>query len=73
MPVQIEELKLPHAKEMSALRADLNEIKTALLADSKPRAHWGDFDNKKNTTEWGIGSEAMRLFKEIKKDVRNVN
>ena len=47
LPAQIEELKFTHAKEMSAMRADLNEIKTALLSNSKPRVHWGNFDAKK--------------------------
>ena len=37
LPDQIEEMKLSHQREMSALRADLNEIKTAILG--KPGAH----------------------------------
>ena len=37
LPEQIEEMKLSHKREMSALRADLNEIKTAILG--KPGAH----------------------------------
>ena len=46
MPAQIQELKLTHAKEMEAMRADLNEIKTA-LSDSKPCVRWENFDTKK--------------------------
>ena len=66
LPAQIEELKLTHAKEMSALLADLNKIKTALLADSKPCAHWGDFDKKKHD-EMGNRQRGHETFQRNKK------
>ena len=71
LPAQIEELKLTHAKEMSAMRVDLNEIKTALLSNVKPRAHWDDLEKEKMGVREGIG-EAKKVFEGIKKGVQNV-
>ena len=67
LPVQIEELKLTHEKEMSALRADLHEIKTALLADIKPHAHLNDNLDAKKSEDTYNRPRGQRGFRRYRK------
>ena len=67
MPAQIEELKLTHEKEMSALRADLHEIKTALLADIKPHVHLNDNLDAKKSEDTYNRPRGQRGFRRYRK------
>ena len=62
VPVQLTELKLTHEKEMSAMRAELMELKTALSANFKPRVH-----DRENSNDGGQRNQNRRNRRKCEK------